>query len=97
MQWSGFKRIDKMIWALKHLRSDGLLGNFAEALAVEIGNQDFDIIKRTASASRDQLERPVNFVEDIFPSKTKIDLEKIFGKHKYAFSSLGSRVASNIY
>ena len=76
MQWSGFKRIDKMIWALKHLRSDGLLGNFAEALAVEIGNQDFDIIKRIASASRDQLERPVNFVEDIFPSESKMDLEK---------------------
>jgi len=79
VSWSehGFKRIDKMIWALKNLGPySGILGDFAEALAVDIGEQDLKVIAKIAAADRDSLEHPLAFLEKILPQIPRTEIEK---------------------
>jgi hypothetical protein len=71
-----FLRIDRMIWALTHLGIDeSPLADFAEALAVEVGGQDLELVSRIASAARIDLEHPTALLKMIAPERDTEDLE----------------------
>ena len=62
----GFGRIDVVMWTLAHRRcSVEPIAEFAESLAVEVGDQDLSRVERVASASLDELVRPSKLLNEI--------------------------------
>lgn len=74
---TGFQRIDSTIWALTNLIEHAEpLGIFAEALAVEAGEQDLNLVAKIASASKDDLEKPIDLLHRISPNMTDTIVNK---------------------
>ncbi len=78
-QWPGFQRIDRMMWAIKNQipRPNSLLSEFAEALAVEIGDQNLAKVSKIVSSSNQDLLQPMTFIYKMYPEKSSSDQGKI--------------------
>ena len=62
----GFGRIDVIMWTLAHRHcSVEPIAEFAESLAVEVGDQDLSRVERIASAGLDELVRPSELLNEI--------------------------------